>query len=93
MARALELVRPEGTIVLKTTVAGASTVDLSLPVINEVSIVGSRCGPFPPALEALTLGTVDVAPLISDRYALGDAPRALERAAEPDVMKVLLTVA
>jgi len=90
--RALALVRPEGTIVLKTTIAGPTTLDLSLPVINEVTIAGSRCGPFPPAIEALELGTIDVAPLITDRFPLDETPRALERATASDAMKVLLTV-
>ena len=89
-ARALELVRPEGTIVLKTTVMDPTTFDMSLPVINEVKIVGSRCGPFRPALEALSMGTVEVRPLITETYELRDALQALERAAGPDVIKVLL---
>ncbi|MCC6698715.1 MAG: alcohol dehydrogenase catalytic domain-containing protein [Candidatus Hydrogenedentes bacterium] len=90
LARALELVRPEGTVVLKTTVAGASTLELSLPVINEVRVVGSRCGPFRPALEALALGNIEVRPLISETFALCDGVAALHRATAPDVMKVLL---
>ena len=89
-ARALELVRPEGTVILKTTIAHPTALELSGPVINEVTIRGSRCGPFRPALDALSLGTVGVQPLISDIYALGDADRAMARAAEPDVMKVLI---
>lgn len=89
-ARALELVRPEGTIVLKTTVTHPTALELSSPVINEVTILGSRCGPFRPALEALSLGNVTVQPLISASFALNDADKALARAAEPDVMKVLI---
>lgn len=92
LERALELVRPEGTVVLKTTVAGDSALPLSLPVINEVKIVGSRCGPFRPALEALTLGNVNVRPMVSEIYELEDAVRALQRAAAPDVLKVLIHV-
>lgn len=90
LARALQLVRPEGTVVLKTTVAEATPVDFALPVINEVRIVGSRCGPFRPALEALALGNVEVRPLITESYPLADALHALERAQAPGVMKVLL---
>src|SRR5262245_14373476 len=63
---ALALVRPRGTIVLKTTVAGAQTLAWAPIVIDEVSIVGSRCGPFDRALSALSEGRVTVAPLISD---------------------------
>lgn len=89
-ARALELVRPEGTIVLKTTITHPTAIDMSLPVVNEVRIVGSRCGPFRPALEALSMGTVEVQPMITDTFELGDAVDAFERAAAKDVMKVLL---
>jgi threonine dehydrogenase-like Zn-dependent dehydrogenase len=92
LMRALELVRPEGTIVLKTTMAQATALDLSGPVINEVKIIGSRCGPFRPALEALAMGNVEVRPLITETYELRDAPLALQRAAASEVMKVLLHV-
>ncbi|MDQ1256746.1 MAG: alcohol dehydrogenase [Candidatus Hydrogenedentes bacterium] len=90
--RALELVRPEGTIVLKTTVTHPTALEMSLPVINEVRIVGSRCGPFRPALEALALGNVEVRPMVTDTFALRDGVRALERATEPDALKVLLHI-
>lgn len=89
-ARALELVRPEGTIVLKTTVAGETALDMSVPVVNEVQIIGSRCGPFRPAIDALALGNVEVRPLISAVYPLTDAVRAIEHAAAPDALKVIL---
>lgn len=92
LARALELVRPEGTIVLKTTVAHPTAFDLSQPVVDEVRILGSRCGPFRPALEALSLGSVEVRPMISEVFPLKDAVAALQRAAEKDVMKVLIHV-
>jgi threonine dehydrogenase-like Zn-dependent dehydrogenase len=92
LARALELVRPEGTIVLKTTVAGGSAMDMSLPVINEVRIIGSRCGPFRPALEALALGTVEVRQLISAVYPLAEAVHALEHAGARDALKVLMQI-
>ncbi len=87
---ALRLVRPEGTIVLKTTVAQAAQLHLATPAINEVRIIGSRCGPFRPALEALTLGTVEVRHLISEMYTLDDGEKALKRASDPDVVKVLI---
>lgn len=90
LARALELVRPEGTIVLKTTTVHPTALELSVPVINEVKIVGSRCGPFRPALEALGLGNVEVRPMITETYELSEGPRAFERAAAEDVMKVVL---
>jgi threonine dehydrogenase-like Zn-dependent dehydrogenase len=90
LQQALQLVRPEGTIVLKSTIAGETPLPFSLPVINEVRIVGSRCGPFRPALEALTLGNIAVGPMVSETYPLGEAAHALERAAAPDTIKVLL---
>ena len=61
-------------------------------VINEIKIIGSRCGPFRPALEALAMGNVEVRPMISETYELRDAPLALQRAASPEVMKVLLHI-
>ena len=91
-ARALELVRPEGTIILKTTVAHPMVFDLSVPVIDEVRIIGSRCGPFRPALDALSLGSVEVRPMISEVYALKDGVQAVQRAAEKDVLKVLIHI-
>jgi threonine dehydrogenase-like Zn-dependent dehydrogenase len=91
-ARALELVRPEGTIILKTTVAHPTAFNLSVPVIDEVRIIGSRCGPFRPALDALSLGSVEVRPMISEVYALKDGVQALQRAAEKDVLKVLIHI-
>ena len=91
LARALEVVRPEGTVILKTTVAEPVQLALSVPVVvNEVKLVGSRCWPFRPALEALALGNVEVRPMISETYGIEDGVRALERAGVPDVLKVLL---
>lgn len=89
-ARALELVRPEGTIVLKTTIAHPTALDMSLPVINEVRVIGSRCGPFRPALDALALGTIEVGPMITETYELKDASLALDRAAQRDVFKIMI---
>ncbi|MBC7821315.1 MAG: alcohol dehydrogenase catalytic domain-containing protein [Planctomycetaceae bacterium] len=89
---ALQLVRPRGTIVLKTTVAGTQTMPWAPIVIDEVSIVGSRCGPFDRALVALERGEVQVEPLISDRFELPDGLAALERAQSKDTLKVLLDV-
>ncbi len=90
LGAALRLVRPRGTVVLKTTIAAPHHLDLSPAVINEVTIVGSRCGRFAPALAALADGTISVAPLVDAVYPLADAPAALERAATPGVFKVLL---
>lgn len=89
---ALSLVRPRGTIVLKTTIAGEQTLALAPVVVDEVTIVGSRCGPFDRALDALSAGTVDVRPLIDSRFGLGDSVAAVASAGEPGVLKVLLDV-
>jgi threonine dehydrogenase-like Zn-dependent dehydrogenase len=89
---ALQSVQPRGTIVLKSTVAVPSSLDLAPLVVNEVTVVGSRCGPFERAIEALASRQVDVQSLISERYPLEDGVRAIERAAAPGVLKVLLDV-
>lgn len=89
-AAARRLVRPRGTIVLKSTYRGALTLDAAALVVDEVTLVGSRCGPFPAALELLARGAVDPRPLVDARYALADAPEALAHAARPGALKVLL---
>jgi len=90
-AAALDMVRPRGTLVLKSTFAGAPPMDLTKLVVGEVNVVGSRCGPFAPALDLLASGSVRVRPLIEAQYALDDALAALEHAARPGVRKILLT--
>ena len=87
---ALKLVRPRGTIVLKTTVAGTQTLAWAPFVIDEVTLVGSRCGPFDRALNALEHGLVDVEPLITDRFSLSNGVMALQRAQQKGALKVLL---
>lgn len=90
-ATARELVRPFGTLVLKSTFAGEPIpLDLSFLVVNEVTVVGSRCGPFEPALRLLAEGRVQVLPLIQACYALTDAITALEHAGRRGVLKVLV---
>ncbi len=83
-------VRPRGTIVLKSTYKGDARVSFAPLVVDEVTLVGSRCGPFAPALDLLARGLVDVKPLVHARYALRDGVAAFEHAARPGVMKVLL---
>ena len=90
---ALRLVRPRGTVVLKTTVAGSQELAWAPFVIDEVTLVGSRCGPFDRAIRGLEREEVDVRPLVADRFDLSDGIRALARAQEPGVLKVLLDVA
>jgi len=87
---ALGCVRPRGTIVLKSTVAQAAELNLAPVVIDEISVVGSRCGPFAPALRALEKKLVDVRPMISAVYSVDDAMQAFEHAARKGVLKVLV---
>jgi len=87
---ALNIVRPKGKIILKTTVAEKDSFDLNHIVINEISLIGSRCGPFKPAIQAMKSGAIDLLPLISKMYSLDDGLRALEYAAEKGVIKVIL---
>jgi threonine dehydrogenase-like Zn-dependent dehydrogenase len=82
--------RPRGTLVLKSTYAGALTLDASSLVVDELTLVGSRCGPFAPALRLLSAGHVDPTPLIHARYALRDALTAFAHAQQPATLKVLL---
>ncbi|MGQ9586343.1 MAG: MDR/zinc-dependent alcohol dehydrogenase-like family protein [Anaerolineae bacterium] len=91
-ALALEKVRPRGTLVLKSTYHGRVEADLSALVVNEVTVVGSRCGPFGAAIRLLQQRLVDVAPLVSRTYVLDDGEEALRHAAEPGVLKVLLAI-
>jgi len=89
---ALRLVRPRGTIVLKSTVAAQSTLHLAPIVIDEIRLQGSRCGPFAPALRALSQRRVDVLPLISARYSLDEGLDAFEQAGKKGMLKVLVQV-
>lgn len=89
---ALRLVRPRGTIVLKTTVAGEQTLALAPIVIDEVTIVGSRCGPFERALQALERQEIDVTSLVDGLLPLEQAVAAFERARTELVLKLLLAV-
>ncbi len=87
---AVDLVRPLGSIVLKSTFHGASAWPASRIVIDEISLIGSRCGRFEPALKLLEDGAIDPTPLISDEFALDDGVAAFDRAKEKGVLKVLL---
>jgi threonine dehydrogenase-like Zn-dependent dehydrogenase len=89
-ALALDLLRPRGVLVLKSTFHGATSVDAARIVVDEISVTGSRCGRFAPALELLKDNAVDVESLISEEFSLADGVRAMQRATEPGVIKVLL---
>ena len=89
-AIALSALRPRGTLVLKSTYAGKLTVDASAIVVDEITIVGSRCGPFPAALDLLAQGQVDVQSLIQARYPLSAGLVAFEHAQQRGTLKVLI---
>ena len=90
LADAFEMVRPRGTLFLKSTLADNTPLNLAPIVINEITVIGSRCGPFPRAIEALEKRDVTVRELISARYALDDGVQAFEKAREKGVVKVVL---
>ena len=90
LALAMESVRPRGTLVLKSTVVSTHTLSLAPLVINEITVVGSRCGRFPPALQALAHRHVTITPLIERVYPLDAGLQALAHAARPGTRKILL---
>jgi threonine dehydrogenase-like Zn-dependent dehydrogenase len=87
---ALELLRPKGQLVLKSTFHGKTELDAARIVVDEISIVGSRCGRFSPALDLLKKAAIDVDSLISEEYPLSNGVHAMRRAGTRGVMKVLL---
>ena len=90
-ASALQLVRPLGTLVLKSTFAGRlRDFDISGLVVDEITLVGSRCGPFDKALAALASHAVDVRRLVTACYPLGDGIKAFAHAGRKGVIKVLI---
>lgn len=89
-AIALKSLRPRGTLVLKSTYAGQLNLDASALVVDEITLIGSRCGPFPEALQLLAAQKVDVSGLIQARYSLTDGLTAFSHAQERGVLKVLL---
>ena len=89
-ALALELLKAQGRLVLKSTFHGATEFEASRVVVDEISIIGSRCGRFAPAIDLLKKGAVDVDSLISEEYPLSDGVHAMSRASAKGVLKVLL---
>ncbi len=89
-ALARKAVRPRGTIVLKSTYAGETQIDFSSVVVDEISLIGSRCGPFLPALRLMETGLVDPRLLINANYPLNEGIAAFELASQPGVFKVLV---
>lgn len=86
----LRLAKPRAVIVLKSTTASKNKVDLTSAIVNEVTFVGSRCGPFIPAIRALETGVVNVDDLIQTIYPLDKLDEALEAATNPDLLKIML---
>lgn len=91
LSMALEAVRPEGTVVLKSTFKGKASVDLSAAVVNEITVIGSRCGRFEPAVSLLKNKDMDPTIFIDRQYPIREALSAFEKAALSGAMKVLLT--
>ena len=89
---AMQIVRPRGTIVLKSTFAAGKPLNLAPLVIDEINVVGSRCGPFRVAIRALAEKQIDVASLITRRMKLEQGVEAIELAGRPGVLKVILTM-
>ncbi len=89
-ARALYLVEPRGTIILKSTYVGLPSADLTRIAVDEIRVVGSRCGSFEAALRLLQNGAVDVEALIDGCYSLSDGLAAFQQAAQKGVLKILL---
>jgi threonine dehydrogenase-like Zn-dependent dehydrogenase len=90
LTQAVAMSRPRGTIVLKSTVHGMVAIDTAPVIVNELTLVGSRCGRFEPALRMLAKGSVRVDAMISQTLPLALAPKAFDLAAKRGVLKVLL---
>jgi alcohol dehydrogenase len=90
LQQAVGMVRPRGTIFLKSTVHGLVHIDTAPVIVNEITLVGSRCGRFEPALALLKTGRIRVTDMIAECMPLAQARRAFQRTAEPEVLKVLL---
>ncbi len=87
---ARKAVRPRGVLVMKSTYKGEMSVNFSSIVVDEINIIGSRCGPFAPALDLLEKRKVDPTVLIMDEFKLDDCVKAFDRAAQAGVLKVLI---
>jgi len=90
LQQAIKMTRPRGTVFLKSTVHGVVRIDTVQIVVNEITLVGSRCGRFEPALTLLQSRKINVVDMISESMPLAQATRAFARAADPGVLKVLL---
>lgn len=91
-ADSLDLIEPFGTIVLKSTYQGSPMVDMTQIAVKEITVVGSRCGPFETALRYLEQGLVDVESLVDARFSLDDGVEAIQHAQQKGILKVLLEI-
>ncbi len=91
-ALACQAIRPRGTVVLKSTHRNLTTVNLSALVVDEIQLIGSRCGPMRPALRLLEQQLIDPLPLIDASYPLDQAVQAFDHAARPGALKIVLAV-
>lgn len=92
LSAALHFTKPQGTMIIKSTVAEQRTIDFNAVVINEIQLRGSRCGPFAPAIEALQKKKIAVVPLISAIFPLDQAIRAVEAASQKQNIKILIEI-
>jgi threonine dehydrogenase-like Zn-dependent dehydrogenase len=90
LRQAVGMTRPRGTVILKSTVHGLAGIDTAPVIVNEITLVGSRCGRFEPALDLLSRNLIPVEELISEQFQLSEASRAFAHAAQKGIMKVLL---
>ncbi len=88
--KALQMVRPKGIIVLKSTTAKGKELNLTPVVVNEINVIGSRCGPFEPVLKVLSDKSIDVNPLITEIFNIDRAVNAVERAKDKGSLKVII---
>ncbi|MEW6043246.1 MAG: alcohol dehydrogenase catalytic domain-containing protein [Thermoproteota archaeon] len=86
----MRLVKPRGTVVLKSTIASKNKLDLTPAIVNEITFVGSRCGPFRPAINALASGVITVGDLVDKVYSLDEYDNAFKQVASSGVLKILL---
>ena len=87
---AIKLIKPRGTVILKSTIASRENLDLTPAVVNEITLIGSRCGLFKPAIDALASGIVSVDSMIDSTFPLEQFSKAIEHAKKPDTLKVFL---
>lgn len=89
-ADTMKLVKPRGTVILKSTIASRENLDLTPTVVNEITLVGSRCGLFKPAIDALVTGIISVDSMMDSTFPLEKFSDAIEHAKKPDTLKVFL---